>query len=397
MSSTMVSNYLEFSERFSHRDITNPTYQSFVDMVAPKISTFDNDLPTSGAFSPANLIQRPPVSRRHSSSVFNTAVSSKPIPQPHTTFSDSNGFLSKALAGTLEAVAEERFRSRAFSEGSSMSSSDSLHEQQQPQSATSRYKTELCRPFEENGKCKYGDKCQFAHGKHELRHMVRHPKYKTELCRTYHTSGLCPYGPRCHFIHNQDEPNVGVQRQNSINAIGVQNNVPASLSITNQSQLTHAVNRPNNLQLMSRQRPVNRLSSFSSPPNLNSPLEAQSPFFGVNEPPVLSPISPITSTNGHFFGQGKMPVSPIEMPRTNSFSIPDQRQATPPLSQFDVFPHIGGALDFPATDDGVFEPMTPPTPPDSDRESATGTPPGIMSASPCPQRLPIFRCLSQSE
>ncbi|XP_007537325.1 mRNA decay activator protein ZFP36L2 [Erinaceus europaeus] len=68
-----------------------------------------------------------------------------------------------------------------------------------------RYKTELCRPFEESGVCKYGDKCQFAHGGHELRSLARHPKYKTELCRTFHTAGFCPYGPRCHFIHNADE------------------------------------------------------------------------------------------------------------------------------------------------------------------------------------------------
>ncbi|XP_032071532.1 mRNA decay activator protein ZFP36L2 [Thamnophis elegans] len=70
---------------------------------------------------------------------------------------------------------------------------------------STRYKTELCRPFEESGSCKYGEKCQFAHGFHELRSLTRHPKYKTELCRTFHTIGFCPYGPRCHFIHNADE------------------------------------------------------------------------------------------------------------------------------------------------------------------------------------------------
>ncbi|CAL1531312.1 unnamed protein product [Lymnaea stagnalis] len=69
---------------------------------------------------------------------------------------------------------------------------------------SSRYKTELCRPFEESGSCKYGDKCQFAHGYHELRNLARHPKYKTELCRTFHTVGFCPYGPRCHFIHEEE-------------------------------------------------------------------------------------------------------------------------------------------------------------------------------------------------
>ncbi len=70
---------------------------------------------------------------------------------------------------------------------------------------SSRYKTELCRPYEENGICKYGDKCQFAHGIHEIRSLNRHPKYKTELCRTFHTIGFCPYGPRCHFVHKAEE------------------------------------------------------------------------------------------------------------------------------------------------------------------------------------------------
>ena len=68
-----------------------------------------------------------------------------------------------------------------------------------------RYKTEMCRPFMEHGSCKYGDKCQFAHGTDELRSVNRHPKYKTDMCRTYHSVGFCPYGPRCHFIHALDE------------------------------------------------------------------------------------------------------------------------------------------------------------------------------------------------
>ena len=70
---------------------------------------------------------------------------------------------------------------------------------------STRYKTEMCRPFLEYGYCKYGDKCQFAHGEHEVREVPRHPKYKTELCRTFHAKGFCPYGSRCHFIHSMDE------------------------------------------------------------------------------------------------------------------------------------------------------------------------------------------------
>lgn len=72
-------------------------------------------------------------------------------------------------------------------------------------SSSSRYKTELCRSFTESGFCKYGGKCQFAHGAEELRDLNRHPKYKTEPCRTFHTIGFCPYGVRCHFVHNGEE------------------------------------------------------------------------------------------------------------------------------------------------------------------------------------------------
>lgn len=78
-----------------------------------------------------------------------------------------------------------------------------------------RYKTELCRSWHENGTCRYGSKCQFAHGPNELRPVMRHPKYKTELCRSWVETGSCPYGRRCRFIH-QDNPTdaaIRVQQQ----------------------------------------------------------------------------------------------------------------------------------------------------------------------------------------
>ncbi|KAF8758969.1 Zinc finger C-x8-C-x5-C-x3-H type (and similar) [Rhizoctonia solani] len=65
------------------------------------------------------------------------------------------------------------------------------------------YKTELCRSWEEKGSCRYGPKCQFAHGEDEVRKVTRHPKYKTEICRTFWVSGSCPYGKRCCFIHTE--------------------------------------------------------------------------------------------------------------------------------------------------------------------------------------------------
>ncbi|XP_041035022.1 mRNA decay activator protein ZFP36L2-like [Carcharodon carcharias] len=97
--------------------------------------------------------------------------------------------------------------SRCLSHGDSPEdfSKPAVQQQQQQQQPSPRYKTELCRPFQESGLCRYGDKCQFAHGLGELRILSRHPKYKTELCRTFHSTGLCPYGSRCHFIHNPEE------------------------------------------------------------------------------------------------------------------------------------------------------------------------------------------------
>ena len=64
-----------------------------------------------------------------------------------------------------------------------------------------RYKTELCRSYAETGRCRYGLKCQFAHGADELRPLARHPRYRTELCHSFHVTGFCPYGSRCNFIH----------------------------------------------------------------------------------------------------------------------------------------------------------------------------------------------------
>lgn len=81
--------------------------------------------------------------------------------------------------------------------------SSALPAQIPPALSSNRYKTELCRGFQETGSCKYGSKCQFAHGEAELRGLHRHPKYKTEPCRTFYNFGYCPYGSRCHFIHEE--------------------------------------------------------------------------------------------------------------------------------------------------------------------------------------------------
>lgn len=94
-----------------------------------------------------------------------------------------------------------------------------------------RYKTELCRQFNENGDCKYGDKCQFAHGPIDLKDVNRHPKYKTDFCKTFHSKGFCPYGPRCHFLHDLNEK---FEPNNSLN-----------------NSINHSFNHPHSLQTTS--------------------------------------------------------------------------------------------------------------------------------------------------
>ncbi|XP_076464592.1 uncharacterized protein LOC143296508 [Babylonia areolata] len=170
---------------------------------------------------------------------------------------------------------------------------------------SSRYKTELCRPFEESGHCKYGDKCQFAHGAHELRNLTRHPKYKTERCRTYHTIGFCPYGPRCHFIHNEDEHLIN-QRKNSSTSARLSSSSTSSSSSSssttptpNQKQCQFILppspsavlaHRPTNLcGLNSLGSSFESVSSSSSPGNL-SPNHVDDPFppIGTFSPSAVS-------------------------------------------------------------------------------------------------------------
>ncbi len=71
-----------------------------------------------------------------------------------------------------------------------------------PKVDRTKYKTELCKNWVELRNCRYGTKCQFAHGYDEL--YVKEPqnsKYKSKECMTFSGSFFCPYGERCLFQH----------------------------------------------------------------------------------------------------------------------------------------------------------------------------------------------------
>ncbi|XP_071771269.1 mRNA decay activator protein ZFP36L1 isoform X1 [Centroberyx gerrardi] len=159
---------------------------------------------------------------------------------------------------------------------------------------STRYKTELCRTYEESGACKYGAKCQFAHGLDELRGLSRHPKYKTEPCRTFHTIGFCPYGARCHFIHNADE----------LHAAGPPPKQKMRPPLRHSISFAGFSSSPQTFQPVQETQPSSllftRASSVSPPPSSAGSPELLSPLFP--EPGALKhcpyPFSGVTDLAG---------------------------------------------------------------------------------------------------
>ncbi|NP_001084214.1 ZFP36 ring finger protein-like 1 S homeolog [Xenopus laevis] len=277
---------------------------------------------------------------------------------------NQNQFLNslKMEPSTAMGNKENKFRDRSFSE-----SGERLLQKPGGQVNSSRYKTELCRPFEENGSCKYGDKCQFAHGIHELRSLTRHPKYKTELCRTFHTIGFCPYGPRCHFIHNAEERRLVSGRDQ------------AHFSLSSSSK-------------MERPR-LQHSFSFAGFPTTNGLLDSPT---SITPPPILSTDDLINSPTLHDCSTNPFTFSSQELASLFAPSMGMQM----PLSNSNA---SGSPTSF------LFRPMSespqmfdsPPSPRDSlsDQEgylssSSSGSDSPTLDTT---KRLPIFSRLSISD
>lgn len=330
---------------------------------------------------------------------------------------------STSGAATALMNKENKFRDRAWSEsGQQQQQQQQLQGLQQKQGSqinSTRYKTELCRPFEENGACKYGEKCQFAHGYHELRSLSRHPKYKTEPCRTFHTIGFCPYGPRCHFIHNADERRPAPSNAN------MQGEAKAARELCGYGQ-REAV--PQQAGYNQRDRPKLHhslsFSGFSTHHGLDSPL-LESPTSRTPPPPssstscspnfyedVLSPNS-LSCVNSAFSFPGqdlKALLAPLAVHTHNGYASQSngayygniQANMCPPSPTYNMS-HLQTLRRL--SESPVFD--SPPSPPDSlsDRDSyASGSlsSSGSLSGSESPsldagRRLPIFSRLSISD
>ncbi|XP_061766900.1 mRNA decay activator protein ZFP36L2 isoform X1 [Nerophis ophidion] len=317
--------------------------------------------------------------------------------------SSSYGVKENTSSGTTSLMNKEnKFRDRAYSDNGERAA---LQQKAGSQINSTRYKTELCRPFEENGSCKYGEKCQFAHGYHELRSLSRHPKYKTEPCRTFHTIGFCPYGPRCHFIHNADErrpaPNANVQAGEARSAREMcgynhRDILPAQCySQKERPKLHHSLS----------------FSGFSSQHDLETPL-LDSPTSRTPPPPPSSFYDSVSCLNSAFSFPGQDLKSLLAVHTSGSYSNNHSAGAHFKSMQSGLCPPSPPAFNMShlqalrrLSESPVFEP--PPSPPDSlsDRDSyASGSlsSSGSLSGSESPsldagRRLPIFSRLSISD
>merc|ERR1712172_184597 len=88
------------------------------------------------------------------------------------------------------------------------------------------YKTSLCKNYMMGMFCQFADKCQYAHGRHELRDKPAAvppselpedikkklaekaknlPGYKTKLCNNFEIDNECQYAEMCHYAHGEEE------------------------------------------------------------------------------------------------------------------------------------------------------------------------------------------------
>ncbi|CAI5715587.1 unnamed protein product [Hyaloperonospora brassicae] len=146
-----------------------------------------------------------------------------------------------------------------------------------PQTARNNlYKTELCKHYTENGSCRYGPKCQFAHGEDELRGVLRHPKYKTTRCKAFLSTGKCMYGSRCRFIHTRYP---GEEDQRFVNYGS------SDLSST-ESESDELEAMPSHGDLL-----VNPYGSALEP------IDLSQPFSGFHQSMSLAPLSCLTASS----------------------------------------------------------------------------------------------------
>jgi hypothetical protein len=108
--------------------------------------------------------------------------------------SDSNHSVSRSDSVDKEAFSHKKLQPKAKKEPlpATNTAESSTHN-----TYRMKFKTELCKNFELQGSCRWGDTCCYAHGPQELRNKTHlNANYKSKICKHFHGTGACPYGLR---------------------------------------------------------------------------------------------------------------------------------------------------------------------------------------------------------
>ena len=109
---------------------------------------------------------------------------------------DSLSFIPKSLNKFTNKFEEDYFKNKKTEK-------EEEEEKEKEEQSQKKYRTELCKYFEINGRCKFGDNCIFAHGKENLReNLCKKSGYKKRPCVNFFEKGFCMYGNRCQFSHD---------------------------------------------------------------------------------------------------------------------------------------------------------------------------------------------------
>ena len=109
---------------------------------------------------------------------------------------DSLSFIPKSLNKFTNKFEDDYFKNKKTEK-------EEEKEKEKEEQSQKKYRTELCKYFEINGRCKFGDNCIFAHGKENLReNLCKKSGYKKRPCVNFFEKGFCMYGNRCQFSHD---------------------------------------------------------------------------------------------------------------------------------------------------------------------------------------------------
>ena len=124
---------------------------------------------------------------------------------------DSLSFIPKSLNKFTNKFEDDYFKNKKTEK-------EEEKEKEKEEQSQKKYRTELCKYFEINGRCKFGDNCIFAHGKENLReNLCKKSGYKKRPCVNFFEKGFCMYGNRCQFSHDikQFEKDENEKKENN--------------------------------------------------------------------------------------------------------------------------------------------------------------------------------------